>query len=148
MCLFLSSESGLLNVRLVHGDAVLLLEAHMQNNVLDDTYIFFPDPWLGDRDADRRMVRPEVVQAIASCTRPGGMLHVATDVREYAEWVKKVMASEVERSHWEDLNSTVSGYLETRPEWRPVTKYEKRGVEELGNDIYDMCYRCSDSSKY
>eukprot|EP00959_Pyramimonas_sp_CCMP1952_P206844 4326510-Pyramimonas_sp.AAC.1 len=45
------------------------------------------------------------------------------------------------RAGWIDLNSEGSGYLAARPAWRPVTKYEKRGVEELGHDIFDLCYQ-------
>lgn len=33
------------------------------------------------------------------------------------------------------------GLLSERPAWRPVTAYERRGVEVLGHGIYDLCYR-------
>jgi tRNA G46 methylase TrmB len=42
---------------------------------------------------------------------------------------------------WVDLNSVETGYLEARPAWRPVTKYETRGVQELGHNVFDLCFQ-------
>ncbi|KAK3261800.1 hypothetical protein CYMTET_29307 [Cymbomonas tetramitiformis] len=132
------------NVRLVRGDALRLLADHMPNDSIDETCIFFPDPWPYDRDKERRVVRPQMLRLLRDRMKPGGLLHVATDVEDYARWTKEVM-DDMAADGWVDCNSSETGYLITRPTWRPVTKYEIRGIEELGHDIFDMQFKLCDA---
>lgn len=137
-------ERGLSNVRVVNADAIYLLEKFVPPGSVHTTCVFFPDPWAGDRDECRRMVREQVVRLLAAATAVGGRLHIATDVEEYALWCTQVMAPMVsaEEPQWRDCNGP-AGWLEARPEWRPLTVYERRGVEQLGHRIFDLSYeRC------
>ena len=77
----------------MRADAALFLENHIPPGQVDEVLVFFPDPWPtegrgGERteEATRRIVRPDVVDSIERVLRPGGLLHVATDVLDYAQW--------------------------------------------------------------
>ena len=47
--------------------------------------IQFPDPWFKRRHQKRRVVQPELVEALAVCLKPGGWILVQSDVLEVAE---------------------------------------------------------------
>ncbi len=163
------NETDVDNVRMLRGDFVHHLRAGwMGTAAIDEVCIFFPDPWPREHDHDRRVVNPITAKLLATCVKPGGFLHVATDVREYAAWVGNVM-KEVEEdweacavpqqsvlyqspaqadivegphyTHTADETAAIHGLLPVRPRWRPVTRYESRGITELGHAIHDLCYR-------
>ena len=119
---------GLANVRLVEGDAALLL-ARLGPGCLDEVRVFFPDPWPKARHHKRRLVRPAFAEAAARVLRPGGVVHVATDWRPYAEHALAVL-----RDHG---GYDVGGGLVPRPPHRPVTRFEARGAR-AGRPSHDL----------
>jgi tRNA (guanine-N7-)-methyltransferase len=46
-------------------------------------HVYFPDPWWKKRHKKRRVFTPEFAADVARVLRPGGRLHIATDVEEY-----------------------------------------------------------------
>lgn len=111
------------NLRLLRGDAVVLLTRHVEPESLSGVRIFFPDPWPKKRHHKRRLVQPEFVALIASRLAPGGMLHLATDWAHYADQMLEVCSAEpLLRNRFPDWAP--------RPSWRPVTKFEQRANEE------------------
>ncbi|TVT52946.1 tRNA (guanosine(46)-N7)-methyltransferase TrmB [Amycolatopsis cynarae] len=118
-----AEKLGLTNLRLLHGDAVILLTEHIPPDSLSGVRIFFPDPWPKKRHHKRRLVQPEFVRLVASRLAPGGMLHLATDWAHYAEQMLEVCSAEpLLRNRFPDWAP--------RPSWRPVTKFEQRANEE------------------
>jgi tRNA (guanine-N7-)-methyltransferase len=67
--------------------------------------------------------------------QPGARLHLATDWAPYAEQMLEVCGS----SRWFDNEVAESGYAH-RPESRPVTKFERRGLK-LGHEVFDLSFR-------
>jgi tRNA (guanine-N7-)-methyltransferase len=111
------------NLRLLHGDAVVLLSQHVAPESLSGVRIFFPDPWPKKRHHKRRLVQPEFVRLLSSRIAPGGILHLATDWEHYAEQMLGVCAGEPTlRNRFPDWAP--------RPDWRPITKFEQRANEE------------------
>ena len=51
---------------------------------VDRFHLLFPDPWFKPRHQKRRVVDPEMLAVVARQLRPGGELHVASDVFEVA----------------------------------------------------------------
>lgn len=121
------------NVRVVEGDALHVLEVMLVGVVLDEVRVYFPDPWPKARHAKRRLVSPMFCDLVAARLRPGGVLHVATDWRPYAD-----MALHVLREH-QDFE--VDG-LTQRPGHRPLTRFERRGLA-AGRPSYDLLARRS-----
>ncbi len=51
---------------------------------VDRFHLLFPDPWFKARHRKRRVVEPGMLAMVATLLRPGGELHVASDVFELA----------------------------------------------------------------
>jgi tRNA (guanine-N7-)-methyltransferase len=126
-------ERGLANVRVIQHDAVDVLTRMLAPASLAGIHIFFPDPWHKKRHHKRRLIQPPLVQLLASRIQPGGYIHLATDWQEYAEQMLAVLSSE------QLLKNTVSDYA-PRPETRPLTKFEQRGIR-LGHGVWDLVFR-------
>jgi tRNA (guanine-N7-)-methyltransferase len=126
-------EKELANLRIVQHDAVEVVEHMLAPGSLAGVHVFFPDPWHKKRHHKRRLLKPAFVHALARRLRKGGYLHVATDWAPYAEEILATLASETL------LANTVEGYA-PRPEWRPQTKFETRGLK-LGHEVADLLFR-------
>ena len=125
-------ELGLNNLRIVQHDAVQLLEQMIAPASLAGVHIYFPDPWHKKRHHKRRLVQPGFVALLATRLAPGGYLHCATDWQPYAEQMLQVLSAEAA------LCNTTSG-MATRPDWRPLTKFEARGLK-LGHGVWDLLF--------
>ncbi|QWF80569.1 tRNA (guanine-N(7)-)-methyltransferase [Amycolatopsis sp. CA-230715] len=118
-----AEKLGVTNLRMLNGDAVVLLTNHIAPGSLDGARIFFPDPWPKKKHHKRRLVQPAFIALLASRLTPGATLHLATDWAEYADQMLEVCTAE----------PTLENRYETwapRPEWRPVTKFENRAEVE------------------
>lgn len=123
-------ERGLENLRLVRGDAVLVLEDMIEPDSLAGLRVFYPDPWPKKRHHKRRLIQPATVSLMASRLAPGAPLHLATDVADYAEVMREVTDAE-------PLLENPHGGFAPRPAWRPRTKFEAR-AEEAGRPSRDL----------
>ena len=126
-------EQGLANVRIVRHDAVEVFEHMLAPGSLAGVHLWFPDPWHKSRHHKRRLVQPAFARLVASRLAPAGYLHCATDWQPYAEQMLAVLGAEPL------LENTARGYA-PRPPWRPLTKFEQRGVR-LGHGVWDLLLR-------
>lgn len=125
----------LTNVKVIRRDVIKLLKDHLPADCVDEVYLFFPEPWPRDKDVGRRLVRPLVLDLLAQRMRAGSAIHLATDVAEYAAHVIEVFG---EDERWVSQSPDESGLVERAP-WRPLTKYEQKGLDE-GRSIHDLRY--------
>jgi tRNA (guanine-N7-)-methyltransferase len=126
-------EMNLGNVRIIQHDAVEVLQHMIPDNALDGAHIFFPDPWHKTRHKKRRLIQPPLIAMLAQKLKPGGYIHVATDWQDYAEQVLAVLSAEPL------LQNTAKDYA-PRPDYRPLTKFEQRGLK-LGHGVWDMLFQ-------
>lgn len=119
--------AGLENLRLLRGDAVVLLERHVAPDSLHGVRIFYPDPWPKKKHHKRRLVQPGFMALVASRLEPGGRVHLATDWAEYADQMLEVCAAE---PLLRNVYAAAPGGWAPRPDWRPRTKFESRAEEE------------------
>jgi tRNA (guanine-N7-)-methyltransferase len=129
----LIDETGLSNLRIVQHDAVEVLEQMITPASLAGVHIYFPDPWHKKKHNKRRLIQPPLVALLASRLAPGGVLHCATDWQPYAEQMLEVLGAEPL------LANTAEGYA-PRPDYRPLTKFENRGLK-LGHGVWDLVFR-------
>ena len=127
------SELGLTNVRIIQHDAVEVLERMIAPAALDGVHVFFPDPWPKKRHHKRRLIQPEFTSLLVSRMKPGAYLHVATDWEDYAKWLLETLSAEP------GLVNTAPGFA-PRPQYRPLTKFETRGLK-LGHRVWDVVFR-------
>ena len=125
-------ERGLHNIRIVQHDAVEVLDHMLASASLAGVHIFFPDPWHKTRHNKRRLIQPAFVARLVTRIAPGGRLHCSTDWQPYAEQMLAVLSAEPL------LRNTAEGYA-PKPEVRPLTKFEHRGVK-LGHGVWDLVF--------
>lgn len=164
----LIGENQLTNLRLIRHDAVEVLEQMIALDSLDGIHIYFADPWHKKRHHKRRLIQAEFVKLLVSRLKPGGYLHLATDWHNYAEQMFLVLNSETAlqnisreltkvetftaeeaakpqevcnefKPSLEQLNTEHLAYV-PRPDYRPVTKFENRGIK-LGHGVWDLVYK-------
>jgi len=126
-------ELGLANLRVIRHDAVEVVAHMIPEASLAGVHVFFPDPWPKKRHHKRRLLQPAFVAALAARLAPGGYVHAATDWEEYAQEMLATFAAEPR------LVNTVDGFA-PRPDYRPQTKFETRGLK-LGHGVFDLVFR-------
>ena len=129
----LIEEGGITNLRIVQHDAVEVLRDMIPEGSLAGVHIYFPDPWPKKRHHKRRLVQGPFVKLIASRLAPGGYLHCATDWEEYAQQMLEVLAAE-------PMLANTAGGFAPKPDYRPLTKFENRGIK-LGHGVWDVVFR-------
>ena len=126
-------ELGLSNIRIIQHDAVEVLNNMIAPATLDGIHIFFPDPWHKKRHNKRRLIQAPLVSLLCNRLKPGAYIHVATDWEDYAGQVLAVLSDEPK------LTNSVSDYA-PRPDYRPLTKFEQRGIR-LGHGVWDIIFK-------
>lgn len=127
--------AGLPNLRVVDGDALLVLEHYFQDASIDTVQLYFADPWPKKKHHKRRFVQTHIMQLIRRKLRDGGVFHAATDWQPYADWMLEIL--EVAPGY---ENMAGPGQFAERPDFRPLTKFENRG-QKLGHGVWDLLYR-------
>jgi len=129
----LIDAQGIQNIRIIQHDAVEVMRDMLADAALDGVHIFFPDPWHKARHNKRRLIQAPFIAQLMQKLKPGGYIHVATDWQNYAEQVLAVLCEEPL------LENTAEDYA-PRPAYRPLTKFEKRGIN-LGHGVWDLVFR-------
>jgi tRNA (guanine-N7-)-methyltransferase len=128
-------QADLNNVRILCADATRVLADRIADQSLAGVRVFFPDPWPKKRHHKRRIIQAGFVELIFRKLVPGGYLHLATDWENYAEQMVDVL-----QAHPGFANTSEQGDFVPRPDWRPETKFERRG-RRLGHGVWDLLYR-------
>lgn len=132
--LYLIDDMQLSNVRVMHSDAVPIVQNQIAEGSLDRVQLFFPDPWHKKRHNKRRIVQPPFVSLLASRLALGGVFHMATDWQNYAKHMANVMEAH------EAFENVFDSPFAPRPDERPLTKFEKRGLDR-GHGVWDLLYQ-------
>ncbi|MFK8082401.1 MAG: tRNA (guanosine(46)-N7)-methyltransferase TrmB [Granulosicoccus sp.] len=123
------------NVRLIQHDALEVLDNMLPDASIDKVLLLFPDPWHKKRHHKRRIVQNDFLNGVHRVLKKDGTLHCATDWAEYGEWMIQHLENDQRF-----VNSAGPGLPAERPEWRPLTRFEKRG-HRLGHSVLDLTYR-------
>jgi tRNA (guanine-N7-)-methyltransferase len=129
-------EQALGNIRILQHDAVEVIDHMLPEGCLAGAHIFFPDPWHKKKHNKRRLIQSPLIAKLAARLAPGGYLHCATDWEPYAEQILEVLSAEPL------LQNTVpadSGGYAPKPYYRPLTKFENRGIK-LGHGVWDVVF--------
>ncbi|MEN2750199.1 tRNA (guanosine(46)-N7)-methyltransferase TrmB [Psychrobacter sp. FBL11] len=132
-CAYMAGTQNLTNVKIINGDAIQLLKQLPENHI-DRIQLYFPDPWQKKRHYKRRFVSPERMAIVTRSLTQGGWFHTATDWEHYAFWMVDVLDNFAGLS-----NQAGKGNFTTRPSFRPMTKFERRGLER-GHGVWDLIY--------
>ncbi len=123
-------KNGMENLKLLRHDALELARSMLAPGSVDGFHVFFPDPWPKKRHHKRRIMSPEFIRLLAERLKPGGYIYYVTDWEEYAEWT-------LERLSAEPLLANAYPLWAERESWRPITKFERRAIDE-GRPIREL----------
>lgn len=129
----LIQENNISNLKIIQHDAVEVLNTMIKNASFDGIHVFFPDPWPKKRHHKRRLIQASLLKLMAQKIKQSGYLHIATDWEDYALWIIDLLDKETL------LQKTSEDFFK-KPDYRPLTKYENRGIK-LGYKVWDMIYR-------
>lgn len=133
--MLLLDQQGLTNVRIYCHDAMDIIEHKITDHSLSGVHLFFPDPWPKKKHHKRRIVRPSFVELLTKKLKQAGYFHAATDWQNYAEHMLQVLSA------GEGLgNTSPTGAYCERPEYRPLTRFEQRGLR-LGHGVWDLIFK-------
>ena len=111
-------KAPLPNIKLIRGDALLMLHDHLvADRLFDDISILFPDPWPNDHS--RRILRESTLPLFGKFLSPLGTIRFASDVDDY---VHQVISITQHQCNWSARSGSKN--------WRPVTRYEQKGINE------------------
>mgnify|MGYP000524803648 CR=1 FL=1 len=127
-------DKSLTNLRVYCDDAVEVLDQCIADASLDKVQIFFPDPWHKKKHNKRRIIQTAFIQKLRSKLKVGGIIHLATDWENYAEHMMEVMTAAEGFT-----NCCGENAYSPRPDYRPITKFERRG-QRLGHGVWDLLF--------
>jgi len=130
-----ASKRDLHNLRVFCADAIDVLSDCIADSSLTRLQLYFPDPWHKSRHHKRRIVQSSFLELVAQKLKAGGLLHMATDWEPYAEAMLEVVIA-CDRF----VSNTIGQPYSPRPDYRPETKFERRG-KQLGHDVWDLQFR-------
>lgn len=119
-------RNGLGNIRMVRGDGVEVMVRMFEPESLDGIRVFFPDPWPKARHNKRRIIQSGTLNLFASRLKKGGVLHVATDHADYAEWINELVEIEPSLEYkgwpWAECPQLTDRQV--------ITKFEGKGLDK------------------
>ena len=133
-CLNNIHKLQLSNLRLIRHDAIEVLEQMIDVSSLDRILLFFPDPWHKKRHHKRRIVDQRFRDLIHLALKPGATIHIATDWQDYAESIAEQFLADERFVN----QGNSEGHVE-RPDYRPKTRFEQRGLR-LGHGVWDLMF--------
>jgi len=132
--LHLIQESGVQNLRVMNHDAIDILQQQIPQHSLSRVQLYFPDPWHKTKHTKRRIVQPAFLDTLATLLREDGQIHFATDWKDYARQMMKTL-----EEHPQFINNAAINEYSPKPDYRPVTKFERRG-QRLGHGVWDLLF--------
>ena len=117
-------QRSLANIRIVEHDAVAVIEKMIKPFSVAAFHIFFPDPWPKKRHHKRRLVQIPFAKLMVSRLSPGGYIYMVSDWENYADEALAVLSAMPE------LYNPNGGSFAEGVSWRPMTKFEKKGLDK------------------
>lgn len=129
------NQHNLSNIRIIQYDAIHVLQHMIPNCTVYGFHIYFPDPWHKKRHHKRRIIQEETIALLCSKLQPNGYIHLATDWEDYAIWMLNLLNQEPQLKNTSSTNDFIP-----RPIFRPLTKFESRGIK-LNHKVWDLIFK-------
>jgi tRNA (guanine-N7-)-methyltransferase len=130
-------EQDIQNIRILQHDAVEVIDNMLPLASLDGVHIFFPDPWHKSRHNKRRLIQTPLIAKLAARLKSGAYIHCATDWEPYAVQILEVLSA---APLLQNTASSDQGGYAVKPDYRPLTKFENRGLK-LGHGVWDVVFK-------
>lgn len=134
----LCQEAGVTSVRNVFANMSVDMPRLFAPASVRRFHVNFPDPWFKSRQHKRRVVGPELVDAMATALEPGGEVGVMTDIFDIA--LEAMAVLEGDPLHRFVNASAPWTFLTTSP-WAPAKSRRERQCESEGTRVWRLLYR-------
>lgn len=125
-----AKDSDLKNVLFFPDDVRILLD-NISPHYLAEIHIICPDPWPKRRQHARRLITKDFIKQLTSKLKTSGKLIIATDHREYAEWI---LQSLIDSKSFILSSTDINAYTKLPEGWLH-TKYQRIGLSK-NHSIY------------
>lgn len=125
------TEMGLTNLHYLFCNANNSLRPLLRSLPVDrlqQVTIQFPDPWFKRKHQKRRVVQPELIEALADALAPGGVVFIQSDVEEVAVEMRDRLAAHSAFTCQHD------GWLSTNP--LPIPTERETSTMERGEAVF------------
>lgn len=125
------TKQNLSNIRIYPDDAMHVLPKLIPES-FSKIFLFFPDPWPKVRHHKRRFIQPETVAMLARLLKNDGVLHVATDIPDLADWM---ILHILENGAFQWTAQRQDDWLTPPADW-VTTKYQHKAIREGRTSYY------------
>ena len=122
------------NIKIIEHDIMDVLQHQLPRYCLDAVYIFFPDPWPKKRHHKRRLINLKFLDVLQGKLKSHAIIFLATDWEDYAQHILDVF-----EKNPVFINLAGKHNAAPRPYWRPVTRFEQRGIK-LQHDVQNFAF--------
>ena len=129
-------EKNLQRIKVFRHDFRMLLN-NTPSSFFNRILILYPDPWIKRRHNKRRIINHDSIKEITKVMKIGGLIYIATDVKEYFIFILEVFSKE---KKLEILNN--DNFL-TKPKELGPTKYEKKARASLRDSFFLVAKKTS-----
>ncbi len=137
-------RQGLENIRIVEHDAVEVLERMVKDGSVSAFHVFFPDPWPKKRHHKRRLMTRPFTDLLAKKLAPGGYLYMVTDWVDYAEWAMTELSA---TGGLRNAYASREGGYAAPQQWRPETKFERKGLDK-NHEVRELYFMRDSGSRH
>ena len=117
------ADSKVENIRILHGDARLLMQ-NMPGDIIERLFILFPDPWPKFKHHKKRIISAESLLQFAHVMKNRARLDIATDHVAYGEWIAGHLRDSLQFKPNEEI-----GLAAEPNDWIP-TRYQRKAEKE------------------
>lgn len=114
------------NVRVLRIETTYAVSYLLPPASVSAFHFLFPDPWPKRRHHERRVFKPDFLDALINALAPGGLLHIATDQHDYFDEMVNLVHTRDELQVVPDPTGEF-----------PATTFEKR-FRNSGQPIYRL----------
>ena len=112
------------NLKIFHGDARRVL-VNIPDEMFDEVWLFFPDPWPKKRHSKRRFIQLEMIELLHRKIKQGGKLLISSDDKNYIAWTLSLIFM---RNFFNWLSDGPSDWKRPNNDYFG-SKYEKKGIK-------------------
>lgn len=116
-------QENIKNITLAFGNGSICLDEMFEDHLIDNIFIFHPDPWLKRRHSKRRLVNPDFLEIAQKKLKHSGRIYVSTDVEPLWEEMDKTFQLNPNFKKIDDTEFWLN-YYKTR--WHEISQEKKR----------------------
>ncbi len=118
-------KHNLTNIRVVHGNAEMVLKACYPKESIAKLFVFHPDPWLKKRHYKRRVISTSFLTIAKQLLMPSGRLYISTDVDSLWEHMRDTIQ---DSGGFSEINNDPFWESDYQTHWQAFSEVDERNI--------------------